>query len=479
MLLQQVLGFVGGVFVAKLLGPADYGEVSVLRSLLTLIIVVTPLGLDLALFRILPRFDEKPHEQALHFRRFRLIVLMAGILLTLSGSLLVGPILAQRVYDYAGFNLHFGLTLLAIPFATDVFLLMAWYRVQGSLVPILLITYYFQPVVRTVLNVLAVYLGYGVLGVVIGTFAAYAAAFIMALPYHAWTQRRRSPTPVDARTPSWRESWEQFREAPPMALNLFAYSVMRAADLSIVGAIVDPHAVGEYAVVSNIAVIVPVAATSLMQTLGPAVARCHQVGDRAGIAREINHVIRWASVLASFIFGGVAGFGSHLDALFGKAYHPNPIIALLIPLGYLMSATLQPTSYALTMCGRSRTDLRILIVSAVFLIGSCVPLTYLFGTIGAASAVLATFTMTNVMRLVSVNRFLGVRLGRWQDAAPPVIALLLAVTFNRLLVPEHANLWRLLPGCVVYGLSYGLLMFGRPVLALLSARRGGTRRGVA
>lgn len=472
MLLQQVLGFVGGVFVAKMLGPADYGQVSVLRGLLQMLIVFTPLGLDLALFRILPRFDAEPAVQALHFRRFRMIVMGFGLLMVVAGGGIAGPLLEHGVYAYDHFALNLAITLLAIPVGTDVLLMNAWYRVQGNIVPILLITNYFQPIVRTGLNVAAVYAGFGVKGVVIGTTLGYAASFLIAVPYYQWSVRR---TGHAGHAVPWRTTWTMFAEAPPMAFNLFAYTLMRTADISIVGAIAPASVVGQYAVVTNVAQLVPIAALSLVQTLGPLIARLHQAGDRAGIARELNRTITWCSLFTSFVFGGIAGFGTHLDTIFGHAYHPDPLVVVLIPLGYLASATIAPTNYALTMGGRAGTDLFCLVVSAAVLVATCIPLTMAFGITGAAIAVLIGFGLVSVMRFAFLRQELGVWLGRWTDLLPPVVALALGMAINRLLLPVHTGFLALAGACMVYTVAYVALMLrapGRTVLARVWRKAG-------
>ena len=473
MLLQQVLGFVGGVFVAKMLGPADYGQVSVLRGLLMMLVVFSPLGLDLALFRILPRFDAEPAIQALHFRRFRMIVAGFGLLTVVVGGGIAGPLLEHGVYAYDHFALNLAITLLAIPIATDVLLMNAWYRVQGNIVPILLITNYFQPIVRTGLNVAAVYAGFGVKGVVIGTTLGYAASFLVAVPYYQWSVRHVGQA---GRAPPWHATWTMFRESPPMALNLIAFTLMRTADISIVGAIAPAKAVGEYAVVSNIAQLVPVAALSLVQTLGPTIARLHHAGDRKGIARELNRTIHWCSLSASFVFGGIAGFGPHLDAIFGHAYQPGGLLVVLIPLGYLASATIAPTSYALTMGGRTGTDLICLIVASGVLVASCIPLTLAFGTNGTAIAVLIGFGTISVLRFAFLRQFLGVWLGHWSDLVPPLVALGLGMGLNRILLPAHVGFWPLLGACVVYTAAYVAIMLRAPARMVIDRAVARLRR---
>lgn len=466
--LQQILGFVSGLYVAMLLGPANYGEVSVLRSLLQLVIVVSPLGLDLAIYKILPAFDATPRLKLLHVTRFRIIIFASCMLMAIGGSTIIGPILQNYVYSYKNFELHFALTVLAVPFATDLVLLTSYCRVEGRIVPIMLLTYYLQPILRTSFSIIAVLLGWGVLGVVIGTACAYLASFLAAQIYRALDERHHAPAAAEpAPLPGWRESWRLFLQAPSMALNLFAYNVMRSADLVIVAAMVPAQAVGEYAVVSNISQLVPVAAISLSQTLGPTISRHFHAGETHKIAGDMNHYIRWASIISSFVMGGIATFGGHLDVLFGPKYHPEAAILVLIPLGYLVSATLAPTGYSLTMCGKARQELAILATSSAGLVFLCLVLTHFFGTVGAASAVLIAFVGGDVARLLAVNRSLGVALGHWSDLLPPVVAIALGAICNNMLVPAHPSFIGLVLGCFAYLTAY-VLVFG---IAFMARRR--------
>ena len=256
---------------------------------------------------------------------------------------------------------------------------MSSYRVENRIIPIMLITSYLQPVMRTCLNVAAVLMGFGVLGVVIGTTAAYAVAAIAALAYGLAAPLTREAAPAGQVAASWRESWRLFLGAPSMALNMFVYSTMRSADIIIVGSLAPADDVGRYAVLSTLSQLVTVATVALSQTLGPAIARHFQAGNLRAIRDDTNRYIRLASIVSSFVFGGVAVFGNHLDVIFGETYHTEGAVLILIPLGYLLSATLAPASFALTMGGKAGLDLAILVASAVGLVVACVALTSWFG----------------------------------------------------------------------------------------------------
>jgi O-antigen/teichoic acid export membrane protein len=191
------------------------------------------------------------------------------------------------------------------------------------------------------------------------------------------------------------------------------------------------------------------------QTLGPNISRHYHAGDFVALRQALNEYIHFSSVMSGFLFAGVAAFGDHLDLLFGPSFHFRPLIAFLMPLGYLISATLGPMGYALSMTGRHRVELVILTIGAVALWALCLLLIPRYGDVGAATAVCASFTLVNLLRFVWVGRTLGFVPGRLADLAPPVIATALSFGVKLGIL---AHLPRTLPvlllGCVVYALAY-------------------------
>jgi O-antigen/teichoic acid export membrane protein len=330
----------------------------------------------------------------------------------------------------------------------------------------MLITNYLQPVMRTGFNVLAVLAGLGVQGGDRhhGGLRAHLAGRHGLSLGRARARRRRHGAP-------WRESRALFKQAPPMALNLFAYTAMRSVDVLIVGAMLPAARVGEYAVVSNLSALVPVAA-ALSQTLGPTVARHHQAGNPAGIRDAINQYIRSATVLASFVFAGIAGFGRHIDLIFGPAYQPGEAMLALIPLGYLVSATLAPTGYALTMCGKAGTELALLCVSLAVLVAGCVAGAQQWGAAGAAGAVLVAFIVGDAARLVAVSRSLGGADRALAGSGAAGGGLFAGMGVQPAAGARASGFVQLVAGCVAYAALYaGAMLAARAVLRSAEAAR--------
>jgi O-antigen/teichoic acid export membrane protein len=240
-----------------------------------------------------------------------------------------------------------------------------------------------------------------------------------------------------------------------MSFNNFLYGMMRYVDVLVLGAFAPAAVVGSYTALGSVAQLVSVWPIASSQTLGPIVSRHYHAGDYAAVRKALNDYIRFAAVVSGFLFGGVAAFGDHLDLLFGHSFHFRPLIAFLMPLGYLVSATLAPMGYSLSMTGRHRAELVILMIGGATLWSLCSLLVPRYGDVGAATAVCISFTVVNGVRFLWVGRTLGFIPGRLADIAPPVIAALLAFGAKLcLVVPLPRTLPVLLLGCVVYTLAY-------------------------
>ena len=161
-------------------------------------------------------------------------------------------------------------------------------------------------------------------------------------------------------------------------------------------------------------------------------------------------------MISGFIFAGIAVFGTRLDLVFGRSFHFQQGVSLLMPVGYLLSATLAPTGYALSMTGRHRAELGILLLGGVTLVVLCRLLIPVFGQVGAASAVAASFFVINTVRFGYVARVLGFVPGHWRDLLPPVAGLVLAYLARSLVDLGFASsLPALVAACVLYGALYG------------------------
>jgi O-antigen/teichoic acid export membrane protein len=431
-LLQQALTMLTGVAIGRMLGASGYGVVNIVRNIYTPLLILAPLGLDVALLKYVGRGDRGLESTKRIVSHLRLVVLAINLAVALFAGVVMGRVLMGSVYRYADFDIMLVITLLGLPIAADLAVLGAYYRSRHRPGSFALMTLYVQPVVRVVLVALAFFLAPSALAVVaINTVQVGVSAVFVWFHYRMWRRSEAAPDgPIRRDRAATREEWKLVRtilgDSSWMALNLFVYGMMRFVDILVLGAYASGKVVGAYAALGVVSQLVSIWPMASSQTLGPRISRHFHAGDLLALRKELNDYIHFASIMSGFIFAGVATFGDRLDLIFGRSFVFRPGIAFLMPLGYLLSATLGPTGFALSMTGRHRAELGILAVGALILGGSCYLLVPRWGDIGAATAVCITFAIVNINRFVYVARTLGFVPGRPADLLPPLLALILA-----------------------------------------------------
>jgi O-antigen/teichoic acid export membrane protein len=258
----------------------------------------------------------------------------------------------------------------------------------------------------------------------------------------------------------WAEVYTVLRESSWMALSVFVYGMMRFVDVLMLGSFASAKEVGEYSALSTISQLVQVYPFAASQSLGPAVSRHYHSGDLLSVRKALGEYLYIASIASGFIFAGIAVFGDRLDLVFGQSFQFHPAVCFIMPLGYVLSATLAPMGYSLSMTGRHRAELVILCIGGGMLLALCRLLIPDFGQLGAAIAVASSFFTINVIRYAYVAKVLGFLPGQMQDFLPPVAALCFALAARYLgdLLGERSFMTTLL-SCILYACAFGIFCF--------------------
>jgi O-antigen/teichoic acid export membrane protein len=218
-----------------------------------------------------------------------------------------------------------------------------------------------------------------------------------------------------------------------MAALLLLYNGLRVVDVLALGWFRPASEVGGYAALAGVAYLITVPGQALSQTLAPAVARLHAAGDVAGARTELRGYLRRAGLFSAPLFAGVAAFGPWLDLLFGARYAFAPGLCLTLATAFLVGGCLGPMAASLTMTGRHRQEVAVLLAGAAATVGLCGLLIPRFGGEGAALAVLAGYLLVNGARAALSARVLGGLDVRPADFAAPVACLAVALAWRAVL----------------------------------------------
>lgn len=472
-LVQLAVGVATSTIIARMLSADGYGVVNLLRSIFMMVATVSPLGLDAALLKYCGRDDGDADGKAAVILRLRLIALAVSTTLALLVFAGAETGLLGKVYRFDNINLLFIVTFLALPFATDTAILNAVYRARGQAKRYALMGPYLQSGIRLVLVPLAAVYSPRIETVVaINTLQIVVTAVLILID-----MSRSRPEAADSAPPPAAMhragAMDVLQESAWMCLSIFVYSLMRSADIMFLGATTQAKDIGEYAALSMVAQLTAIFPMAASQSLGPNISKAFHSGDQAGVVRELNQYLMKAAPVSGFLFGGIAVFGQRLDLVFGPSFHFSAAICFLLPLGQVISATLAPMGYSLSMTGRHRAENAILTAGGVVLVALCALFIPKYGTIAAASAVAFTFTLVNVARFILVTRVTGAVPGRWLDLVPAPLAFGLAhaAQYAGNLFGGRDLLTTFL-ACCLYALLFGACAFALFIRPGAVARKG-------
>ena len=469
MLIQQSFNLFTGIVIGHAVGAAGYGLSNILRNIITALLTLTPVGLDLALLKYGPHFASR-RIFCQQLGRLRLVVVTVNITAVLIGWGLLGGWLQDSVYHTPGFRTLLLISLAGLLLAADLALLNAAYRVENRPARFALMSTWLQAPIRFGGAVLTLWFHWSVMAIIVSGTLAYAVSLLCAgLDWTFITRttgegrevNEEKPIPVrpefaDTDTASWGYILTILNDSYWMALSLFAYGALRFVDILVLGAYAPKPVVGSYGVLSTVSQLVAVYPLAMSQTLGPNISRHYLANDLPGVKRVLNTYIRSASLAGGFVFGGIVGFGDHLDLIFGHSFHFEPALTLMLPLGWFVSATLAPTGYSLSMTGHHKAELMVLFMGTCVLTGGCFLLVPGWGALGAATAVLIAFLTIDVSRFAMVSRHLGFFPGHLLDLLPPLLAAVLAYGVKHVIDQALPRTFLVLVlGCTIYALIFG------------------------
>jgi O-antigen/teichoic acid export membrane protein len=463
MLLQQTLAFVISVVSARVLGPEAYGITTLLRNVFQTLFILAPLGLDIALLKYVPQNEEKMNYVLSQVQILRFIVLAANGAVILLCLLWGGGLLEKNVYHYHNFAGMLTLTLVGLPFAADMSVLYAVYRSRNAQAPSVFAMFYVAPIARLALFLALLFWNFGIYAVIYSNTLSYVIGSVFLFVHFRSTIRKwldHAAFKIAMTGKALRDITQLFGMSLWLVTSLFLYGMFRLADVLVLAAHVPAKMVGEYGTISVMSQLIQVFPAAFSQNLAPDIARNYHNNNIAGVQQAINRYIRITVICSSYIFAGIAVFGSSLDIIFGEKYNFDPVVVFILPLGYLISATMGPTGYSLSMTGRHREESFIVFFGGILLVALCLTLVPMFGQLGAACAVAIGFLIINSIRVVYVSRVMHFIPGKAYYVLSALVAAACALA-AKLAAYEalHRTLSGLLVGCVIYSIAYWCIVF--------------------
>jgi O-antigen/teichoic acid export membrane protein len=403
------LNLVTQVLIVRYLAKSDYGAFAYALSIAQLVEAVVTLGLDRAIPRFLPVFDENRDDA----RLFGTLLFVVASITTLGVAILVlliatgGWPASALIGDPVAVTLTLILIVLAPLGALDA-VLMNVFAVFANARTIFVRRFVLAPTLKLAVVLAMIGQSQSVAFLAGGYVIATAAGIVLYLAILVPLLRRR---PGFGRL-RLRSLSIPFRRilgySIPLLTTDLLLVLMTTTDVLILGFFHGTEDVAGLRAVFQPARTVSLVMASFAILFAPAAARLFARGDRAGIRELYWRNAVWATVLSFPIFAVTFSLSESVTTfLFGESYRDSAILLAILALGRFVDASLGNNGHALQVIGRVRTLAALNVGAAVFNVGLNLALIPPFGAVGAAGATLSTFVAFNAAKQIALDRAVG------------------------------------------------------------------------
>ena len=459
------VSFLVQVLVVRHLTKEDYGAFAWALSAVLLVQAFLPLGLDRANTRFLALYDERKDYGKLYgFMMIEAIVILGiGGLVILAVGFLGGPLTAIAPSPRA--VALFGVLIALAPVQALDIVVVESFAVFASPWSVFFRRYILEPSLRLTVVLLLLGTDSDSRFLTTGYVVAGAAALVLyvgllvrlfmrtGLAAHFALRRVRLP---------WREVGSFC--GPLLLTSLVAVATTELA------AVVLGHAWGATAVASFRAVQ-PFAALNLVVMFSfttlftPGASRLAARGERSELGRLYWQTAAWISVLTFPVLAVTTAYAQPFTVFtIGERYSSSAPVLAILSVGYFINAALGFNGLTVQILGRVWWVLITNAVTLATMIAATLVLVSLFGAIGAATAVLVTLTVHNVLKQAGLG--FGAGIGIWRRSHAPVLLYVGLVVLLLWLSSRFVQL-PLAAGCaVVFALWIFVIRRTRHILQL-------------
>lgn len=452
---QRSLSFVFGAAFTQLLNPAAYGLYRLIAQVVANLSQVGLLGLNYATMRFVARARAAGKPERV---KGAITVGIAGVLvcsLLVMGAVLLFPdgiawiferddaLRRARLADLlwvAAFYVPLFAMLQVLRYSTQAYKTMVPSVIAGNIV---------QPVVRFVLGITALALGFGVTGALISLniSVAVAAGLILFYLRRLMTEQERLAAPE-------RELGPMLRFAlPQMGASLLGVQTL-GLGLLLLGMFSSDFELGLFAIALSLQGPGNVFLGGIVNIWAPVVSDLYERGEIDRLRSLYQLINRWIATFSFPVFAALLIVPDVFVWFYGGDASQAAPVVMVLALGNIFYTGTGPTGYVISMTGHPGVNLINSVVSVVLYVALGVWLVPEHGALGMAVVDSIVTAIVNTVRVVEAYFLVGIQpFGR--TFYKPVVATVgaAAVLLLWTLLPVAA-LWFDAVGLVVGTLAY-------------------------
>lgn len=428
--------FFVGIFLARFLGPANFGVYSLAVTIWALFLTFSSIGINGSLQYAASRYKARDDKPALRwvFKHYLLLITAVSISMSVAMLILAGP-MASFYHEPPLKNL---LVILAVG--------LTFYSLVNSFYQSLFSGYQLQKyrfLVNSTLDlmrigqILVLYLGLSLLGVIsvydIAYFAAFLIAFFLARRIINSVRGSRKPDETDMKE---LKSYSVFTYTGSL-ISIF-YSSFIVLALGFLAP--NLSFVGFYRIGLILSGLIGAPGGAIAISFFPSITRMFERKNYDYLYRLMKDAIRFSSLITiPLVFGAAITVNPLIRLFYHQQFLGSVGPFLILMSGVLISSILSPLTTVLSASGKQKYYMYSTVSGAIIGIVLSVLLIPRFFSTGAALVSLGVTIVTILINLYFAGKFIEIRLPIGA-IAKGVIAGLLMVGFILLLISNFTRL---------------------------------------
>lgn len=393
-------GYAFYFLIARLFGPARFGEYVLALNISRVLVVICVLGLDAAIIRFVAKYHSAGDTAAVRsMTRLAFRLGIPALLLGAMGLFILSGTLAEHVFGQPRMTqLLWGVSA-AIPFLGVTMLLTACTTALCMPAFATLFQDFGDWVFRLTFTVVFVAVGMGFAGVILGhTLAAIVLAFLAYFSFKKmfWNRFSGPSTPVSM--------WPKLRFALPQVMIHLVHLIVKTTDIVLLGHFKGTEASGIYAAASQLAIAGTVFLASFSMILSPLISALHDQSQMPEVGRLLKLSTKWAISLALPYYLLLALFAIPVLTLYGGDFERGSISLMVLSAAYLIETIAGLVYFVLVMSGRQVLEMYFSMALCTANIVLNILLIPRYGMLGAAAATGFVFIAFAVVRAATVYR---------------------------------------------------------------------------
>ena len=305
-------------------------------------------------------------------------------------------------------------------------------------------------IIKIIVQIIAVYLGFGAVGLAGGLVAGTFAISIIGLPYLNLKLARFG----------WNHLKSLFTFSFWLLLTSSGGLIFAYADTVLIGYFLDNAEVGIYRIAFQMTTFALLTTTAMRTTLYPKISNWGKIGKINLVEMSLSRAFTYSLILAIPIFvGGVLLGDKLLFFIYGATFAKGANVLMILFAVQIANVFMFFFTMYLNALDYPKEAFKVTIVASVINIILDVILIPIFGIEGAALATLATMTVNAILAKRALSRIITIQIERKSSTN-----ILLASTFMALLVGSYRlliplnSVWLTILPVVIGAIAYALLL---------------------